>query len=171
MSVGYPYKTKNDTFGLDYWVRVRWSHPSQNHLDVVSLFWSQFETVLKWKRFLNQQMGSYSISVSVWDHYHGYWDWDGFLNLGPGEVTFQKYLNSGNTLFSSKIATSHNNSPLGHTRGYMKLATPRSVALGTRVSIFMTRSRPILSCTQLSNISTVTENEYIHFFSRSQFHG
>ena len=62
---------------------MRWSHPSQNHLDVVSVFWSQFETVLKWERFLNQQMSSYSISVSVWDHYHGYWDWDGFLNPGP----------------------------------------------------------------------------------------
>ena len=62
---------------------MRWSHPSQNHLDVVSVFWSQFGTVLKWERFLNRQMGSYSISVSVWDHYHGYWDWDGFLNPGP----------------------------------------------------------------------------------------
>ena len=65
---------------------MRWSHPSQNHLDVVSVFWSQFETVLKWERFLNQQMGSYSISVSVWDHYHGYWDRDRFLNPGPGAV-------------------------------------------------------------------------------------
>ena len=44
-------------------------------------------------------------------------------NSSSGEVTFQKCLKSGIRLpyFHLKIATSHKHSPLGHTRGYMKL--------------------------------------------------
>ena len=42
-------------------------------------------------------------------------------NSSSWEVTFQKCLNSGITLFHLNIATSHKHSPLGHTRGYMKL--------------------------------------------------
>ena len=48
-----------------------------------------------------------------------------------GKVTFQKCLNSGITLFSSKNI--HKHSPLGHIRGYMKLGHAAYWALGTRV--------------------------------------
>ena len=70
------------------WDRNRvWAHlPVQetfsfeNSLKLRPKHWNH----VKWERFLNLQMDSYSISVSVWDHYHGYWDWDRFLNPGPG---------------------------------------------------------------------------------------